>query len=139
MIIFYEKPGCITNTRQKKLLMRAGFDVDARDMRTEDWGAHDLRSFFGDMAVVDWFNKASPKVKSGEVDPETIDETQAIKLMIEDPLLIRRPLLKTDLGLGCGFEADTLNRLGLSGVDADVGREGCSNDHAHPCPEPKEA
>lgn len=136
-VVFYEKPGCKTNTRQKKLLKAAGFDVDARDMRTENWGASGLRAYFGDMPVADWFNKAAPQVKSGEIDPAKIDESGAIKLMLESPLLIRRPLLMTDWGLGCGFEEATLRRLGLENIDADIGREGCSNDHALACPEPE--
>lgn len=137
MVVFYEKTGCKTNTRQKKLLQEAGFEVEARDLREENWEPSILRSFFEGVPVVEWFNKAAPQVKSGEVDPSKVSEYEAIVLMVENPLLIRRPLLKTKNGVGCGFESDTLKRLGLDGVDPIIGKEGCSNDHDHKCPDPK--
>jgi hypothetical protein len=34
-ITFYEKPGCINNTRQKKLIAAAGHQVIAKNLLTE--------------------------------------------------------------------------------------------------------
>ncbi|MBI1424317.1 MAG: hypothetical protein GC149_12685 [Gammaproteobacteria bacterium] len=36
-IVFYEKPGCGNNTRQKALLAAAGHHVIARNLLTEPW------------------------------------------------------------------------------------------------------
>ena len=47
-VTFYEKPGCINNTRQKKLLAAAGHQVVAKNLLTEVWQAERLRAFFGD-------------------------------------------------------------------------------------------
>jgi nitrogenase-associated protein len=50
-VIFFEKPGCGGNTRQKALLEQAGHRVIARDLFAEPWTAETLRPFFGDRPV----------------------------------------------------------------------------------------
>ena len=103
-VIFYEKPGCGGNARQKALLLASGHRVDARNMMTEAWCVSSLRPFFGEKPVKDWFNTASPRVKSGEVDPEAMQPEAALLMMIADPTLIRRPLMRVDDRCESGFD-----------------------------------
>jgi nitrogenase-associated protein len=103
-IVFYEKPGCINNTRQKRLLAWSGHSVEARDILAEAWTAETLRPFFGARPVAEWFNRASPRVKSGGVMPERLSEAEALALMCADPLLIRRPLMAALGRTECGFD-----------------------------------
>ncbi|MHB8248337.1 MAG: ArsC/Spx/MgsR family protein [Acidithiobacillus sp.] len=105
-IIFYEKPGCRNNARQKDLLRAAGHTLEVRDLLSEAWSQETLRPFFGDRAVAEWFNRAAPRVKSGEVIPEALDAGQALALMIADPLLIRRPLMESEGRCMTGFEPE---------------------------------
>ena len=93
-VIFFEKPGCINNARQKALLESAGHRLVVRDLLSERWTAAVLRPFFGTMAVAEWFNRSAPAVKEGAVVPEALDEDAALALMVADPLLIRRPLMR---------------------------------------------
>ena len=103
-VIFYEKPGCAGNARQKRLLIDAGHEVEPRNLLTEPWTAQSLRPFFGDRPVADWFNKAAPAVKSGEIDPGSFDEEAALEALIATPLLIRRPLMQVGDRRETGFE-----------------------------------
>lgn len=103
-IIFYEKPGCINNTKQKAMLSAAGHDVIAKNLLTTPWTVTSLRPFFGDRPVSEWFNRTAPLVKSGEVVPENLDEETALELMIQYPLLIRRPLMQVEDVCRVGFE-----------------------------------
>jgi nitrogenase-associated protein len=105
-LIFYEKPGCGNNTRQKRLLRDAGHEVIARDLLSEPWTAERLRAFFGALPVPDWFNRAAPRVKSGEIVPERLDADTALALMLAEPLLIRRPLMECDGKRIAGFDAE---------------------------------
>ncbi len=129
-VLFLEKPGCRNNTRQKGLLEAAGHKVVARDLRDEPWTPDTLRPFFGDRPVADWFNKASPRVKSGEIDPAAVTEEQALALMCGDPLLIRRPLVQVGTRRTCGFDMAEMDAwIGLAGAPpADV--ETCPRSHA---------
>lgn len=46
-ILFYEKPGCSNNSRQKAQLAAAGHTVIAKSLLTEPWTRERLRQFFG--------------------------------------------------------------------------------------------
>lgn len=134
-IIFYEKPGCTNNTRQKVLLAAAGHTVLAKNLLTEPWTKDRLLAFFGNRPVAEWFNRAAPRVKSGEVVPEVLDAETALAMMRAEPLLIRRPLIEADGRREVGFDQQVIDAwLGLSRkVEGDL--EGCPKRHeAKPCP-----
>ena len=107
---FYEKPGCLNNAKQKRLLVEAGHLLIVHDLLQQPWAENSakLRSFFGNLPVADWFNRAAPVIKSGEVVPERLNEQQAIALMIAQPLLIRRPLIEVDGYRQVGFDAEKI-------------------------------
>lgn len=120
-VIFYEKPGCVGNARQKALLRASGLEVDARNLLTESWSTSGLRPYFGAKPVREWFDASSPRVKSGEIDPETITPQQALVMMIVDPLLIRRPLMRVGDHCEAGFDAEAVNAwIGLAKGDGAV-------------------
>lgn len=139
-VIFFEKPGCGGNARQKALLEQAGHRVIARDLLSEPWTPQTLRPFFGGRPVADWFNRAAPAVKSGELVPESMDEAAALAAMVERPLLIRRPLMQIGDRRDCGFETDRVDAwIGLGGAPAQKPAqkmEGCLRPDMPPCPKP---
>ncbi|MDF5708808.1 MAG: nitrogenase-associated protein [Nostoc sp. S4] len=117
-VIFYSKPGCKGGTKQKVLLTAAGHEVVAYDLLTEPWTVERLRSFFGNHPVADWFNRSSPRIKSGEIVPEKIDAQTALVQMLRDPLLIRRPLLEVGDRREVGFDVEKIDAwIGLNPVD----------------------
>lgn len=127
IVLFYEKPGCINNTKQKVLLAAAGHTVQAKNLLTEKWTATRLRAFFGELPVVEWFNPSAPRVRDGEISPQRLSGDEAIALMLAEPLLIRRPLMEVVGENGVvrrvGFDQDAVDRwIGLGskapGVDA---------------------
>ena len=108
-VIFYEKPGCANNSRQKHLLEKAGHHIVPRSLLDNGFNANSLRAFFGNKPVAEWFNRAAPQIKSGEIIPENVDETTALTLMLADPLLIRRPLLQVGNVREAGFDQDRIH------------------------------
>lgn len=135
-IQFYQKPGCATNARQKRMLEAAGHIVFAKSLLTEPWTNEGLRGFFGSTPVTAWFNPAAPRIKSGEILPEKLDAASAIALMLDDPLLIRRPLVEMDGQRCAGFDREPVTSLLGGAVDKDM--EACSRPAAStPCPEPQ--
>lgn len=136
VITFYEKPGCGNNTKQKALLAAAGHEVIARNLLTESWTEERLLGFFGERPVTEWFNCAAPRVKAGEVTPGLLDEKEALELMLDDPLLIRRPLMETDGRKEIGFDQEKINAwIGLAPSGLDLER--CPNER--PCPPKQDA
>ncbi|MBW4684743.1 MAG: nitrogenase-associated protein [Komarekiella atlantica HA4396-MV6] len=117
-VIFYSKPGCKGGIKQKVLLTVAGHEVVAHNLLTEPWTVERLRSFFGDRPIVECFNRSAPRIKSGEVVPEKTDEETALLLMLQDPMLIRRPLIEVGERREVGFDVEKIDAwIGLKPVD----------------------
>lgn len=136
-VVFYQKPGCGTNARQKQLLEAAGHTVIARDLLAEPWTTERLCRFFAGTPVATWFNPAAPRVKSGEIDPQGIDAASALALMLSEPLLIRRPLVELGEQRCAGFDGEPVTSL-LGDYRSKGDIEGCSrHDAATPCPDPR--
>ena len=113
-VVFYEKPGCANNGRQKALLAASGHELDVRNLLTEAWSAPVLQRFFGAKPVAAWFNPASPRVKSGEIRPDNVSAPDALAMMIADPVLIRRPLMRVGDRCESGFDSDAVDKwIGL--------------------------
>ncbi|MGD1917525.1 MAG: ArsC/Spx/MgsR family protein [Pleurocapsa sp.] len=108
-VIFYERPGCVNNARQKALLWASGHEVEAHNILTTPWTASTLRPFFGDRPIREWFNQSAPQIKTGELAVENIDEITALELMIQDPTLIRRPIIQVGNIYQLGFNRAVVN------------------------------
>jgi nitrogenase-associated protein len=120
-VVFYEKPGCGGNARQKALLIASGHELDVRNLLTEPWTPETLRPFFGDKPLPDWFNASSPRVKSGEVTPAALTPDGALAMMVEDALLIRRPLMQVGERRESGFDQATVDAwIGLRPTERPV-------------------
>ncbi|QXP85080.1 ArsC/Spx/MgsR family protein [Methylococcus sp. ANG] len=135
LVHFYEKPGCANNARQKRMLREAGHELIVHDLLATPWRTGELRLFFGERPVAEWFNRAAPRVKSGEIVPETLGGEEALALMMEDRLLIRRPLMQVGERREVGFDADRVHAwIGLnpSRETPQTDLESCRR--PHPCP-----
>jgi nitrogenase-associated protein len=142
-VIFYEKPGCGGNARQKALLISSGHDVEVRNLLTATWTPATLRPFFGTKPMSEWFNPSSPRIKAGSIHPDKLHEHAVLVMMIEDPLLIRRPLMQVGDRREAGFDqADVDAWIGLRAPAVEV-TDRCLHDgdaaHVASCKAPTDA
>ncbi len=110
-ILFYEKPGCKNNTRQKAMLELSGHEVEAVNLLEYSWSKEELEEYLGEKPVAECFNPAAPAIKSGELDPLRLTKEDAITIMIREPLLIKRPLMKIGDHYLQGFDTTELRNL----------------------------
>lgn len=111
LVVFYEKPFCAANAKQKQLLRSSGCSLIERNLLEHGLDAQTLRSFMGDKAVEEWFNPAAPQIKTGLISPERLDESEALALLMRDPILIRRPLMMIGSEKLCGFDTQRVAEL----------------------------
>ncbi|NTU45590.1 MAG: arsenate reductase family protein [Chlorobiaceae bacterium] len=130
-ILFYEKPGCQNNTRQKLLLKQSGHLVEAVNLLEHPWSKTELEHYLGEKPVAEWFNMAAPKVKSGAINPHLFSREEAIALMIREPLLIKRPLMKIGTCSLQGFDIEELKKL-INLVEQDEQSEDLSDMNSCP-------
>jgi nitrogenase-associated protein len=129
-LVFFEKPGCGGNARQRAALVAAGHTLERRNLLTAPWTRESLLAFLAALPVAEWFNRAAPRVKSGEVQPETQNVDSAIALLLSEPLLIRRPLMqRTDnQSRHVGFDTAAVDAwIGLGTNPAFTSMEGCAS------------
>lgn len=130
-IVFYEKPGCGGNARQKALLRAAGHELEVKNLLAEPWTRERLFAFLSPLPVPQWFNRSAPMIKEGRVDPDDIDAEHAIALMLTHPLLIRRPLMEAAGQRKVGFVLEEVDAwVGLAGQDATQDELGCQGNAA---------
>ena len=111
LVVFYEKPFCAANAKQKQILRSSGCTLIERNLLEHGLDTQTLRDFMGDKKVADWFNPAAPAIKNGEITPASLDETSAMELLMSDPILIRRPLMIIGIEKMCGFDEKKVSEL----------------------------
>jgi nitrogenase-associated protein len=140
IIEFWEKPGCAGNARQRALLEKAGHRLNVHNLLAGSLAREELAAFFGQRPVREWFNRSAPAIKNGLVDPEKQTPESALELMLKQPILIRRPLMKIGGVRLVGFDLSALEEIvgrlpnspiRLDGcVHADDQATGCSGGHS---------
>lgn len=111
LVVFYEKPFCAANAKQKQILRQSGCTLIERNLLEHGLDKETLRSFMGENRVEEWFNPAAPAIKNGEITPSELDETEAMELLLSNPILIRRPLMIIGTEKLCGFDADKVSEV----------------------------
>ena len=135
-VLFYQKPGCATNARQIRALEAAGHSVIAKDLLTEPWTDRGAAQLLRRDARVLLVQPAAPRIKSGEVEPDSSDADGALALMLADPLLIRRPLVEANGTRCAGFDREPV--LSLLGQRSPQNLHGCSREGTGTqCPSPE--
>lgn len=121
-VVFYEKPGCKGNARQKALLAAAGHAVESHDLKREAWTKPRLFAFLSALPVAEWFNPSAPAVREGSIVPAALSADEALEVLIANPLLIRRPLLEVGEERRVGFDAKAIDTwIGLQGATLPAG------------------
>ena len=127
LIIFYEKPGCVTNARQKKSLQKSGFVLIEKNLLDHGMSHEELLTYLEKRPVCEWFNSNAPAIKKKQIIPDTYTQEEALSLLHDNPILIRRPLLSVDGHRMCGFDKSVIEDI--LGVRLDIEQEEkCASD-----------
>jgi len=103
VVTFFEKPGCATNAKQKQTLLQAGCMLFEKDLLNNGLDKNELREFFEGIQPSEWFNQNAPKIKKKQIDVASLDENEILDLFMQEPILIKRPLLIVNGEKMCGF------------------------------------
>lgn len=111
VVLFFEKPGCTTNAKQKIILKEAGCLVLTRNLLDHKLNEEELFAYLKGRSIAEWFNPNAPALKQGILKPNSLNRQEALKLLIDDPILIRRPLLNIDGNRMCGFDQPLIEEI----------------------------
>ena len=91
--------------------MQKGVELDERDFFQEGLSEQELRSLLGDRSASDFFSWNSPSFKRLGLDRDALDDDRLIGLMLQEPRLIRRPLITVEEELVVGTDKAAMARL----------------------------
>ena len=68
-------------------------EVESRDFFQNRFSEGELRSLLGERPAANFFSWASPSFRKLAVNRDSLDEDQLIAMMLNEPRLVRRPLI----------------------------------------------
>ena len=80
----------------KAWLSRTDAEVEYRDFFTDPFSEDELRELLGDRPPSEHFSWNSPSRRKLGIDRDETSEDELIALMLQEPRLIRRPLIEID-------------------------------------------
>jgi len=110
-VIFYEKTGCSGNARQKALLKEHGVIFEVRSLLDTRWDVQTLNAFFEGLSLKEMLNPFAQQLKDGTFKVDDYTKESLIEKMVQEPILIRRPLMQIGTVKLCGFDIPKLNSL----------------------------
>jgi arsenate reductase-like glutaredoxin family protein len=85
-------------------------ELDERDYAKQPLSEAELKDLFKGVDPRDFINPKSPAFKAMNLKGKTITSDQALKLMKQQPNLIKRPLVIAGRRLIAGFDRDQLRK-----------------------------
>lgn len=93
------------------LLQKGAEIVEERDFFQERFSEDELRRLIGGRSLAEVFSWNSPSFKAMGLKREELDDGQLLRLMLDEPRLIRRPLVQVGEQLIIGADRKALERL----------------------------
>lgn len=111
IVQFFEKAGCKGNKKQKEILSKAGYMLQVTDILTKQWDVESLLRCFTGRKIHDCVNLMAPMVKNNKMELNSLSEEELLLLMIEHPILIKRPIIFYRGEFSVGFNTKLVSNL----------------------------
>jgi|TARA_B100001971_G_C18262518_1_gene588342 regulatory protein spx len=95
----------------KAELSQRDVELDERDFFRDPFDPDELRALIGDRQVSDFFSFNSPSFRKLGVKRDELTDERMISLIIDEPRLIRRPLIAVGSELVVGTDKEAMARL----------------------------
>jgi arsenate reductase-like glutaredoxin family protein len=92
-------------------LSQAGVDLQERDFFQDRFSEEELRRLLGDRPPSAFFSWKSPSFRALGRPPESFTEDELLRLMLDEPRLIRRPLIQVGDRIIVGVDKRALEEL----------------------------
>lgn len=112
MITLYGIKNCDTVGKARRWLDLHGIDYNFHDFRSDGLDRRQVEAWLDELGWEQLLNKRSTSWKAlGQQQRDELDNHNAVALILEQPTLIKRPLLDTGGERHCGFSADRYQLL----------------------------
>ncbi len=112
MIKIYGIPNCDTIKKARKWLTDNGYEYEFHDYKKQGVPEKELKAWVKQLGWDVLLNKRGTTWrKLDDSVKDSVDEQSAIQIMLENPSIIKRPVLVSGKTLLVGFKADDYSQL----------------------------
>jgi Spx/MgsR family transcriptional regulator len=108
---FLHKPNCTTCRKARKFMERRGFQLYFRDLAKERLSSTELEKLIGKRDHKDFLNTRNEVYRKKKMKDNPPSRRDAIRMMSEEPNLIRRPVVVAGGRVVVGFDEEGIARL----------------------------
>jgi Spx/MgsR family transcriptional regulator len=108
---FLQKPTCTTCRKARAYMENRGFDLHFRNLDKERLTADELEKLIGDRDHQDFLNTRNELYRQKNMKENPPTRADAIRLMVGEPNLIRRPVIIAGGRIVLGFDQEKIDRL----------------------------
>jgi Spx/MgsR family transcriptional regulator len=110
-IRFLHKPNCTTCRKVSKALKRRGFQLYFRDLAKERLTSTELEKLIGNRDYTDFLNSRNELFRRKKMKDNPPSRREAIRMMTQEPNLIRRPVIVAGGRIVLGFDKAGIAKL----------------------------
>jgi Spx/MgsR family transcriptional regulator len=108
---FLHKPNCTTCKKARKFLEKRGFQLYFRDLVKDRLSSTELEKLIGKRDYTDFLNSRNEVFRKKRMDKTPPSKKEAIRMMAQEPNLIRRPVVVAGGRVVVGFDENGMARL----------------------------
>jgi Spx/MgsR family transcriptional regulator len=108
---FLHKPTCTTCRKARAYMEKRGFDLHFRNLDKERLTADELEKLIGDRDHKDFLNTRNELYRQKNMKEHPPSRAEAIRMMVGEPNLIRRPVIVAGGRIVLGFNQEKIDRL----------------------------
>lgn len=108
---FLHKPNCTTCRKARKFLERRGYQLYFRDLTKQRLSAAELEKLIGRRDYNDFLNSRNELFRKKHMAEKPPSKKEAIRMMVEEPNLIRRPVVVAGGRVVVGFDENGMAKL----------------------------
>jgi Spx/MgsR family transcriptional regulator len=101
---FLHKPGCTTCDKARKFLEHKGYELQYRNLWEDPLSATELEKLIGNRDHKEFLNTHSEAYREKNLAENPPTRREAIRLMAQEPRLIRRPVIVAGGRVVLGFD-----------------------------------
>jgi Spx/MgsR family transcriptional regulator len=108
---FLQKPSCTTCRKARAYMEKRGFELHFRNLDKERLSADELEKLIGDRDHKDFLNTRNELYRQKNMKEKPPTRADAIRMMVGEPNLIRRPVIVAGGRVVLGFDQEKIDRL----------------------------
>src|SRR6202041_294111 len=108
---FLQKPSCTTCRNARAYMEKCGFDLRLRDIGKDRLRADEIENLIGKRDYRTFLNTRNEIYRQKNMKENPPSRQEAIRMIAEEPNLIRRPIIISGGKILLGFEQESIDEL----------------------------